>query len=276
MKITYFISATLLVFSIPFIYAQDVMTLQNGEDIKAKVLEIGTSEITYKKWENIDGPDYHISKADVFRITYKNGTKEVISTGGGTAAPASNLHDGYTTPVVNSGGATSASGLYNNPSYPFEQVYLQNKQTNQISFLEQTRSSANYIPGWGWAVPPFYQWQVPGYSSPVRAQNGQVSFIAKLAGVATNKIKLVHYTNIEKKNGERLTLRRVTVAGSYWTGYSATSLANFPFNGTPDFMIPVAIVPTGDGLYEVVPSRTLPPGEYGFAVGDYFYSFGID
>lgn len=265
----------LLIFSTHFVYAQDVMTLQNGDDIKAKVLEIGISEITYKKWENLEGPSYHINKTDVFRITYKNGTKEVISTGGGTAAPASNLHDGYTTPVVNSGGATLSSGLYNNPSYPFEQVYLLNKQNNQITFLEQNISSAKYIAGWGWAVPPFYQWQVQGYSSSVRA-NGQVSFIAKLAGTSASKIKLVRYTNIEKKDGSKLTLRRVTAVGSYWDGYTSTSVANFPFSSTPDFIIPVTVVPTNDGLYEVIPSRPLTRGEYGFAVGDYFYSFGID
>lgn len=60
-------------------YSQDNIVLKTGEEISAKVLEIGTSEIKYKKTSNPEGPTYSISKSEVFMIKYENGTKEVIN-----------------------------------------------------------------------------------------------------------------------------------------------------------------------------------------------------
>lgn len=59
--------------------SQDVITLKNGEEIRAKVTEIETYVIKYKKFENLTGPVYSIEKAKVFTIKYENGTKDVIS-----------------------------------------------------------------------------------------------------------------------------------------------------------------------------------------------------
>lgn len=60
------------------LFAQDVIVLKSGDEIKSKVLEVSTDQIKYKKWENIDGPDYSSLKSDVFMIKYQNGTKEVF------------------------------------------------------------------------------------------------------------------------------------------------------------------------------------------------------
>ena len=60
------------------VYAQDVITLRNGDEIKSKVTEISSSEIRYKRFENLDGPTIVISRADVFFINYENGTREVF------------------------------------------------------------------------------------------------------------------------------------------------------------------------------------------------------
>lgn len=57
----------------------DVVTLKDGTDLSCKVLEINDKEIKYKKCENQDGPIYVINKKEVFRISYANGTKEVIN-----------------------------------------------------------------------------------------------------------------------------------------------------------------------------------------------------
>ena len=58
--------------------AQDNIILRNGEEIKAKVQEVGLSEIKYKKLDNLTGPVYTVLKSDVFTINYENGTKEVF------------------------------------------------------------------------------------------------------------------------------------------------------------------------------------------------------
>lgn len=36
--------------------AQDIILKKNADEIPAKVLKIGNTEIEYKKWSNIDGP----------------------------------------------------------------------------------------------------------------------------------------------------------------------------------------------------------------------------
>ena len=40
------------------ILAQDMIKLKSGEDLQTKVIEIGTTEIKYKKFDNLDGPTY--------------------------------------------------------------------------------------------------------------------------------------------------------------------------------------------------------------------------
>lgn len=59
-------------------FAQDYITLKNGDEIKAKVLEVNTDLIKYKNWTNLEGPIYSIAKGDVFMIKYANGTKDVF------------------------------------------------------------------------------------------------------------------------------------------------------------------------------------------------------
>lgn len=62
-----------------FSFSQDLITTKKGDIVKAKVLEITTSEIKYKKIDNLSGPTYSILKSDVFSINYKNGSKDVFS-----------------------------------------------------------------------------------------------------------------------------------------------------------------------------------------------------
>lgn len=56
----------------------DIIVLKNGEEIRGMVVEIGVSEVKYKKCDNMMGPNYSIKKSDVFMIKYTNGTKDVF------------------------------------------------------------------------------------------------------------------------------------------------------------------------------------------------------
>ncbi|MDR1793141.1 MAG: hypothetical protein LBR36_06870 [Bacteroidales bacterium] len=58
--------------------AQDIITLRNGEEVKAKVTEVSTTEIKYKSWTNLNGPIRTVPKTDVFMIKYENGEKELF------------------------------------------------------------------------------------------------------------------------------------------------------------------------------------------------------
>lgn len=68
-----------LLLSTVTVYAQDVLTKKNGDEIEVKVVKISTNEIEYKKWSNQDGPSYILLKNEVFMIKYNNGEKEVFN-----------------------------------------------------------------------------------------------------------------------------------------------------------------------------------------------------
>ena len=59
-------------------YAQDNIVLRNGDEIPAKVVEIGRTELKYRKATNPDGPVYTALIGDVLLINYANGTKDTF------------------------------------------------------------------------------------------------------------------------------------------------------------------------------------------------------
>ena len=69
---------SLIVFLATNAFAQDIIVKKDGSTIMSKVLEIGTSEIKYKKFSNQQGPIYTIARSDVMAINYENGEKESI------------------------------------------------------------------------------------------------------------------------------------------------------------------------------------------------------
>lgn len=62
--------------------AQDLIVLRDATEIESKVLEITETNVSYKKWDNLDGPVFSISRDKVFFIRFANGTKEVFFTSG--------------------------------------------------------------------------------------------------------------------------------------------------------------------------------------------------
>lgn len=70
---------TMMLLSVSFVYAQDVITLRTGETINAKVSEVGINEVKYLKSSNVNGPVYVAVKADISQILYENGTKDVFN-----------------------------------------------------------------------------------------------------------------------------------------------------------------------------------------------------
>ncbi|OSZ78523.1 hypothetical protein CAP35_09815 [Chitinophagaceae bacterium IBVUCB1] len=61
--------------------AQDRIYLRNGDVLEAKVSEVGTRDIAYKKADNPDGPNYKIARGEVLRIEYENGSEDIINRG---------------------------------------------------------------------------------------------------------------------------------------------------------------------------------------------------
>jgi len=60
-------------------HSQDLITTTKGEEIKAKVKEIGESTISYYKFDNQAGPLYTKNIETIFQIKYENGTIEIFN-----------------------------------------------------------------------------------------------------------------------------------------------------------------------------------------------------
>lgn len=75
----YLFAAVFTLFFCLAAFAQDVIVLRDATEIQARVLVVGVHDITYRKWDNLDGPSYQLAKNDVFFIKYANGTKEVFN-----------------------------------------------------------------------------------------------------------------------------------------------------------------------------------------------------
>ena len=57
----------------------DQIVLKNGEEIAAKILEVGSKEIKYKLCDNLEGPLFIKEVSEIFMIKYANGTKTVMN-----------------------------------------------------------------------------------------------------------------------------------------------------------------------------------------------------
>jgi len=88
------IIASFVIFSIQSIFGQDIILLRTGEEIRAKVIEVTSTEVKYKRFDNQDGPNYVTSKSEIFMITYENGRKEVFDQQSPVNRPSVNIQPG--------------------------------------------------------------------------------------------------------------------------------------------------------------------------------------
>jgi len=68
-----------IIFSNNLCFSQDLITKKTSEDIQSKVLEVTSTEIKYKKFDNLDGPIFTLLKSEVAMIRYENGTKDIFN-----------------------------------------------------------------------------------------------------------------------------------------------------------------------------------------------------
>jgi len=59
-------------------YSQDVIILKNGDEIEAKVTDILSKDVKYKRASNLTGPTYTLPIAKIFMIRYQSGDKDVF------------------------------------------------------------------------------------------------------------------------------------------------------------------------------------------------------
>lgn len=59
--------------------SQDKLFYLDGKIIDVKVNEIGDSQITFKKWGNLEGPDYTVNISEIEKIVFENGFVEAFN-----------------------------------------------------------------------------------------------------------------------------------------------------------------------------------------------------
>ncbi len=80
MKLNIGIISCLLLMVSEGLFAQETIIKKDKSEIKAKVLEITSDVIKYKKWEKPEGPTYNVEAREVFMIIYSDGEKEYFDT----------------------------------------------------------------------------------------------------------------------------------------------------------------------------------------------------
>ena len=93
--------------------AQDVITLKDGSDVQAKILEVTPTEIKYKKYSYPDGPLFTIRKSDVLIVRYENGERDVFLENKQTSENVPNTTDN----VVDGMKYSEYRKLYNTKNY---------------------------------------------------------------------------------------------------------------------------------------------------------------
>lgn len=76
----HFITLAFIIFFFGKNYSQDIIIKRNGDEIKAKVIEITNTLVKYKKHSNLSGPIYNIEKKNILMIRYQNGEKDIFET----------------------------------------------------------------------------------------------------------------------------------------------------------------------------------------------------
>lgn len=62
--------------------AQDKIYKRNGDVIEARITEISPRNVSYRQFNNPDGPVYSIGKGDVDKVVYENGVEDHFNEGG--------------------------------------------------------------------------------------------------------------------------------------------------------------------------------------------------
>lgn len=59
-------------------YSQDVIITKKAEKLEVKIIEVSSSEIKYKKLNNLEGPTFVLLSSDVASVIYENGEVQVF------------------------------------------------------------------------------------------------------------------------------------------------------------------------------------------------------
>lgn len=68
-----------LIFCVSILMAQDIIITKDSKRIEAKIIEVTTTTVKYKKWNYQDGPDIYEAKSNIAAIMWGNGEVEAFN-----------------------------------------------------------------------------------------------------------------------------------------------------------------------------------------------------
>lgn len=101
---------SIIILSVSQSLAQDRLFFLNGDETDVKITEVSSSEVKYKRMNNLEGPTFSTLKSELFMIKYANGDKEMITAQ--TSEPAAAPVEEYTTEdaaLTNTGSGLSSA-----------------------------------------------------------------------------------------------------------------------------------------------------------------------
>lgn len=75
--------------------AQDIITFKNGEEVEAKLLEIGKYNVKYRLFSEPEGVIYTVGKNELLMVKHESGRNEVFSSNGNTYGGAYGPYGDY-------------------------------------------------------------------------------------------------------------------------------------------------------------------------------------
>ena len=104
---------TITIITVSSALAQDRLFFLTGDETDVKITEITSSEVKYKRLDNLEGPTFSTLKSELFMVKYANGEKEMMTSQADEAAtqPAAinTEQENVTTDIPTS--STPSSGL---------------------------------------------------------------------------------------------------------------------------------------------------------------------
>lgn len=201
-------------------FAQDLITKTDGTDIKAKITEVNTDNVKYKRADNPNGPTYTINKSEILMIIYGNGMREIFNTGEAPAQPKREPSQQASAPVAK----TVRNDLFISDPALLETglKYRHIKDLYERSDFKKLDDN-KYSPGLAWI-----NLAVPGLSQFIMGEGGLGARYLIWGAVNTGLMTAGAYLARSMNNGEdtRYSWVPLIVTGAGAIGYLITTFTS--------------------------------------------------
>ncbi len=133
------------------LFAADIIVTRDARRIEAKILEVSSTEIKYKEADNLEGPTFVLTSAEINTIIYNNGTVKVYDQPQQAPAQQSYNNAGYSNqPAFNGLPITKNDDFYymGDQRMTEDQYFDFIKQNCQVAWESYQKGNLLWKQGW--------------------------------------------------------------------------------------------------------------------------------